>query len=104
MPISLSLNKNISRRKNKCHLIKNGCVLINAYYVPPTILCPRNTYVIISISLRAVTYHCYSKIKDRQVKIDHVPATGLCNEIIVPYWLIYLTSPPENKAGERIMD
>lgn len=78
---------------------------MNAYYVPPTILCPRNIYVIISVSLRAVTYHCYPKIQDRQVKIGHVPAKGLCNEIIVPsYWLIYLTSPPENKAGERTMD
>ena len=66
---------------------------MNAYYVPPTSLCPRTIYVLISESLRAVTYHWYAKIQDRQVKIGHVPAKGLCNEIIVPYWLIYLTSP-----------
>ena len=94
-----SLSLSVRQREKKC------CVLMNAYYVPPTILCPRNIYVIISVSLRAVTYHCYPKIQDRQVKIGHVPAKGLCNEIIVPsYWLIYLTSPPENKAGERTMD
>ena len=36
-------------------------------------------------------------------KTGHVIAKVQCNEIIVPNWLFYLVTPPENKAGERTM-
>lgn len=43
------------------------------------------------------------KIKTES-KIGHVTVKAYGNEITVPRWLIYLDTPPVNKAEERSMD